>query len=70
MTSNVELPNNSTSANVEARGPGYICKCVFGSPRPYVVVFRADLHDRGCPVRRKIVDPSYGFDTIIQGTRD
>lgn len=69
MTSNAELINNSSAATDE-RGPGYICTCVFGSPRPNVVIFRSDLHERGCPIRRKIVDPGSGFDSIIQGTRD
>ena len=68
MTSNT-VPNIPIPAGLE-RGPEYRCGCKFGSPRPYVVVLRSDLHDKGCPFRRRMADPSYGFDTIIQGTRD
>ncbi len=37
------------------RGPGYVCKCIRGSPKPHHVILVASLHDEDCPVRKKIV---------------
>jgi hypothetical protein len=42
--------------------PGYVCDCLLGSPEPHKVVFVAMLHERKCPIRRKITSSANGFD--------
>jgi len=52
------------STEFKAKRPGYVCDCIFGSPRVGVVIAVPSLHERDCPIRRRII-----ADTIeVRGT--
>jgi len=49
------------SNEFRAKRPGYVCDCIFGSPRPGIVIAVPALHEKDCPIRRRIIAESYEY---------